>query len=88
MPAKFRVGDYARVGGPGHRPLVAAYPWLKRGQVLRVRAIKGKINGHIEYQFNSRRGMPGVFLAAYDLRRVEDRERAPGAGPKRKGAAE
>ena len=83
---KFNVGDLARVGGKG-RPMVAAYPWLKRGQLLKVAGIKGRINGHIEYQFHGRRSQPAVFLAAYDLRRPEERDRAPGAGRPRRVTA-
>lgn len=81
MPQKFKVGDYARVGGRSHRHLVAAYPWLKRGQLLKVIGVAGRTKGgHIEYSFASRRGQPGPRLASYDLRHVYDRERAPGGG--------
>ena len=80
MPAKFQTGDLVRVGGKG-RPMIAAYPWLKRGQVLKVKGIAGRMpGGHIEYLFYSRRGQPEPRIPAYDLRRVHERERAPGAG--------
>lgn len=77
MATKFKVGDYARVGGTG-RPMVAAYPWLKRGQLLKVKAIGGTIaGGHREYWFQGRRARPDVLLASYDLRRVEQYDRVP-----------
>lgn len=77
---KFQVGDLARVGGKG-RKLPTMYDWLKRGQLVRIQAIVGRIaDGHLEYQLASRRGRPGCVLASYDLRRVEDRDRAVGGG--------
>lgn len=81
MPAaKFKPGDYARIGGFG-RPLPACYPWLKRGQLAKVVRVAGRIaGGHLEYEFAARRGQPAPRLASYDLRRPEQRERAVGAG--------
>jgi phage N-6-adenine-methyltransferase len=38
--------------------------------------------GHIEYLIRGRRGRPDLILASYDLRRLEERDRAPGAGRK------
>lgn len=85
MAQKFRVGDLARAGGIG-RPMPACYPWLKRGQLLRVQGVvRGYYLGdhHLMYQFASRRGQRGVLMASFDLRRVEERDRAPGAGRRR-----
>ena len=100
MPAKFKVGDIARVGGKG-RPMPACYPWLKRGQLMRVIKVCRTISDrnylldlrrnrsgvhHLMYEFSSRRGQPKVLLASFDLRRPEERDRAPGAGRKVKDA--
>lgn len=80
---KFRPGDLARVGGKGRR-LPACYPWLHRGRVVRVLAIAGRTKGgHIEYLIAGRRGRPDARLASYELRRVEERDRAVGGGRKR-----
>ena len=42
---------------------------------------------HLEYQFAARRARPGVRLASYDLRRMDERLHKPGAGRPRKGQA-
>ena len=88
MPAKFKIGDYVRAGGM-HRPMPACYPWLKRGQIMRIIGIAGHSPSgeHLEYQFAARRAKPGVRLASYDLRHIDERLHAPGAGrPRRKQA--
>lgn len=87
MAAKFQVGDLARVGGTG-RPLPACYPWLYRGrvckivEVVRTRSEGNYLKGrhHTMYRLASRHGQPQVLLASFDLRRPEERDRAPGAG--------
>lgn len=83
---KFHVGDLARIGGRG-RPLPACYPWLKRGRVVQISTVLYKENGnylkgqhHLMYTFASRRSRPEVKLASFDLRRVTERDRAPGSG--------
>jgi len=82
VTAKFQPGDLARVGGKG-RPLPACYWWLKRGQIVRIQRVVGRIaDGHLEYQLASRRGRPACVLASYDLRKLEERDRAKGAGRK------
>lgn len=67
MALKFRPGDLARIGGSSNRPLPAAYRWLKRGQVLKVKAIAGRMSGgHVLYRFFSRRSTgtaPGELRA-------------------------
>ena len=84
MAAKFSIGDRARIGGRSRRHLPAAYPWLKRGQIMTVAGIKGRTaGGHVLYQFAGRRCQPAVWLASFELRRVDDRERAVGGGRKR-----
>lgn len=82
MPAKFRPGDPARVGGKGRR-MPACYPWLKRGRLVVVNSIVGRTKGgHIEYLIAGRRGRPDARLASYELRRPEERDRASGGGRK------
>jgi hypothetical protein len=79
---KFRPGDTARIGGKG-RPLPACYPWLCRGRKVKIAGGFGRTKGgHIEYLIRGRRGRPDLILASYDMRRPDERDRAPGAGRK------
>ena len=76
---KFSPGDLARIGGK-HRPTPKYYPWLRTGRLVRIQGVAGKTRGgHLEYQIKSTWAGP-YSVPSYDLRRVDERLRAPGAG--------
>ena len=79
-PAKFRIGDLARLGGINARPLPADYWWARRGRIVRIAATYQNAGyfgrGHVEYLIRGRRGRPDLLLPSYHLRRIEDRDRA------------
>jgi hypothetical protein len=78
-PAKFRPGDPARIGGK-HRPWLL-YPWLRRGRVVKVKAVVGSTNGgHLLYLIAGRRGVGDYPMPGYDMRLPEERQRAAGGG--------
>jgi len=79
-PAKFKPGDSARIGGK-HRPWLL-YPWLRRGRVVKVKAVVGKMtnSGHLLYLIAGRRGAGDYPMPGYDMRLLNERDRAAGGG--------
>ena len=78
-PAKFKPGDSARIGGK-HRPWLL-YPWLRRGRVVKVKAVVGSTNGgHLLYLIAGRRGVGDYPMPVYDMRLLDERDRAAGGG--------
>ena len=78
-PAKFKEGDLARIGGK-HRPWLL-YLWLRRGRVVKVKAVVGSTNGgHLLYLIAGRRGAGDYPMSSYDMRLPDERQRAVGGG--------
>ena len=79
--AKFQPGDLARIGGL-HRPVPAYVRWhTRRGRIVKIQAIADRTPaGHLVYKIAGRKCKGDLFLASYDLRRPNERLRAPGAG--------
>ena len=77
---KFKVGDLVRIGGTSGR--LTPYTWIKRGRIVKVKAvIRADWLGrrHLGYIIQGRRGRQDVVLASYELRRLE--ERSPAGRP-------
>ena len=80
---KFAINDLARVGGPDGR-MPSRYPWLRKGRVVRVKAILPNQpyagRRHSLYLISGRRGREDAWLASYELRHVEEPKLYKGPG--------
>lgn len=84
MKPKFEVGQLVRLGGV--KPRALPYEWVRRGRVVRVKAVvKADWLGrrHLGYVIQGRRGKPNLVLASYELREVSQRSKAGRPGKSR-----